>query len=174
MYVTVVFSGAGACDLRIPPPNLSLASIGRARHAGSRPRQLPHTGGDPEPAAEGATQPAAEPTEPTRTTQHAALTTTTLAAAAKLSAPAQPAAAISATRGAVRLSGLSAPRATSQPAAAARPTAAPTSPPIAASLSPKATISAAAPRRATPAPNGTAPGGPAVPATVYSTAASAA
>ena len=68
-------------------------------HAGSRPRQLPHAGGDPEPAAEGATQPAAEPTEPTRTTQHAALTTTTLAATAKLSAPAQPAAAISATRG---------------------------------------------------------------------------
>ena len=140
-------------------------------HAGSRPRQLPHAGGDPEPAAEAATQPAAEPAEPTRTTHHAALTTTTLAATAKLSAPAQPAAAISATRGAVRLSGLSAQHPTSGPAAAARLTTAPSSQPIAASLSPEPAVSAAAPRRATSTPDGTAPGGPAEPATVDSTAA---
>lgn len=145
--------------------------FGRApwRHAGWRPR-FAHAGSDAEPATEVATQPATESAEPTLTTHHAALRTTTLTTAAKTSSSAQPATAISATRGAVRLSGLSAQHPTSGPAAAARLTTAPSSQPIAASLSPEPAVSAAAPRRATSTPDGTAPGGPAEPATVDSTA----
>ena len=145
----------------------------QGEHAGSRPR-LAHAGSDPKPATEVATQPATESAEPTLTTHHAALYTTALATAAQPAQPAQPAAAISATRSAVRLSGLPAQHPTSGPAAAARLTTAPSSQPNAAILSPDPAFSATAPRRATSTPEGTAPGGPAVPATVDSTAAAAA
>ena len=141
-----------------------------ATHAGSRPR-LAHAGSDPKPATEVATQPATESAEPTLTTHPSSLYTTALATAAQPAQPAQPAAAISATRGAVRLSGLPAQHPTSGPAAAARLTTAPSSQPNAAILSPDPAFSATAPRRATSTPEGTAPGGPAVPATVDSTAA---